>query len=155
VTDDGLERIDRDDPGAVLSRLTRTATAVARRIEAALAADGLTIGECDVLQELLRGEGQIVTASTLSSTLVLSPGALTHRLDRLESAGLVERGRRHPDRRNLSVHLTSKGRSLVEAAITRRIAVEKEIVAAYSPADLSRFDSYLHLLADLGTGARG
>src|SRR4051794_40755981 len=59
------------DPG-LLFRLSRVATALERRIEAAVAADGLTLGDCDVLLALRRSDERSLTAATLSAELMLS-----------------------------------------------------------------------------------
>jgi DNA-binding MarR family transcriptional regulator len=51
---------------------------------------------------------------------MLTSGAMTNRLDRLEAAGLVRRDRNPDDRRGVHVVLTERGRELVDQAIAVR-----------------------------------
>jgi DNA-binding transcriptional ArsR family regulator len=84
--DDGLEAM------AVFGRLGRLAALVGPAIEQVLLRHGLTTGEFDVLAALRRsGEPFTLTPTVLARMLMLSPGAMTNRLDRLERAGLVVR----------------------------------------------------------------
>src|SRR5687768_6871052 len=84
-------------PMAIFGRLGRLYALATRSIEAVVREHGLDIGEFDVLAALRRsGPPFAMTPSALSRTLMLSPSGMTNRLDRLESAGLVER-RANPD----------------------------------------------------------
>jgi DNA-binding MarR family transcriptional regulator len=66
----------------------------------------------------------------LSGALALDPGTLSPLLKRLESAGLVTRGRDPADERNLAVTLTDAGRRLraeaekVPPAVVARLGME-------------------------------
>ena len=51
---------------------------------------------------------------------MLTSGAMTNRLDRLENDGLVRRDRNPDDRRGVHVVLTDKGRELADRAIRIR-----------------------------------
>ena len=51
---------------------------------------------------------------------MLTSGAMTHRLDRLETSGWIERRPDPDDRRGVKVHLTKSGRDLVDRAIEAR-----------------------------------
>ncbi|WP_188942938.1 MarR family winged helix-turn-helix transcriptional regulator [Nakamurella endophytica] len=142
-------RPDLDWSGsAALARLVRVAALVNRQVEAAVAAHGLTAGEFDLLSLLRAGAaGRPMSISELGAQLLLSAAAMTHRVDRLEAAGLVLRQRVHPDRRNLSLLLTERGRTVVETAVADRLAAEQRILAALSPVETARMDAVLRRLS--------
>jgi DNA-binding MarR family transcriptional regulator len=52
---------------------------------------------------------------------MLSSGAMTNRIDRLEEQGLVERRPSPSDRRSLKVLLTAEGRKVVDKAVADRL----------------------------------
>jgi DNA-binding MarR family transcriptional regulator len=56
--------------------------------------------------------------------LMISSGGLTHRLDRLEKAGLIERRRSEQDKRSFEVALTAEGVARAEAAFREDMARE-------------------------------
>src|ERR687897_3030345 len=81
-----------------------------RSMEETLADTGLELGEWKTLAHLRRsGAPYQLSAGKLSSRANLSTGAMTNRLDRLETAGLVRRLPHPPDRRGVLVELTPKG----------------------------------------------
>ena len=57
-----------------------------------------------------------LTPTEIYRSLMISSGGLTHRLGRLEAAGLVARDPSAEDGRSLAVRLTEEGRRRVEAA---------------------------------------
>ena len=62
-------------------------------------------------------------ATELARESLLSSGAMTNRIDRLEDRGLVEREPDPDDRRGVLVELTEAGRALVDKAIEARLGV--------------------------------
>lgn len=60
---------------------------------------------------------------------MVTTGAVTNRIDRLEQRGLVERVTSN-DRRQVIVRLTKKGLETVEEVAVTHLATEREIVAA-------------------------
>jgi DNA-binding MarR family transcriptional regulator len=130
-----------------VGRLGRLVTLIAPRVEAALARHGLTTGEFDVLAALRRaGPPFVLTPTALARTMVLSPAAVTNRLDRLEAAGLVRRDLDPGNRRSILVTLTPEGRERVDAAVTDHVANEEHLLAALPPADRRRLDDLLRAL---------
>ena len=94
---------------------------------------GVHRGEFDVLATLRRaGRPYALTPTQLYETSMISSGSMTNRIDRLEAAGLVERLPNPADRRGFLVRLTSKGHSLIEAALVEQMAIEKKAVTALS-----------------------
>jgi DNA-binding MarR family transcriptional regulator len=64
---------------------------------------------------------------------MISSGAMTNRIDRLEGAGLVERRPDPRDRRGKLVALTGTGMALIDRAFTAHVENEMRILAALSP----------------------
>ncbi len=102
---------------------------------------GLSIPQCDVLTTLSEEEG--VSQQELAKRLYVTKGNISGLLDRLESAGLVERRPAASDRRQHSIHLTEAGR----AAAMKALAVQHRWVAStlgrMSEADLEALETQL------------
>ncbi len=106
------ERPDLDvSPMAVLGRLNEASSLIAReRLAPLFARFGLQAGEFDVLATLRRsGQPYALTPTALYEATMVTSGAMTNRLDRLEKAGLILRGPHPSDRRGIVVQLTGKG----------------------------------------------
>ncbi|TIU18494.1 MAG: MarR family transcriptional regulator, partial [Mesorhizobium sp.] len=89
------ERPDLDvSPMAVLGRLNEASSLIAReRLAPLFARFGLQSGEFDVLATLRRsGSPYALTPTALYEATMVTSGAMTNRLDRLEKAGLILRG---------------------------------------------------------------
>ena len=65
----------------------------------------------------------------LARELLVSPAAMTHRLDVLEAAELVQRHPHPSDRRALRVELTEAGRTTIDELMPRIRAVVETVVA--------------------------
>lgn len=148
---------------AVFARLARLAALAGPAIEAGLAPFGLKVGEFDVLASLRRaGAPHELTPTNLGRQLLLSSGAMTNRLDRLEAAGLVSRRPDPSDRRGVLVGLTDLGLQTVDAAVEEHLANEVRLLGALAGRDRGALDRILRtLLAALEdpssgpTGAEG
>jgi DNA-binding MarR family transcriptional regulator len=117
-------------PLAVLGRLQRLADLVHRRVDATLKSYGLTWELLDVLGTLRRaGPPFRRTPTALYRACMLSSGAMTNRIDRLEAAGLVSRVPDPEDRRSILVGLTERGREVVDEAIAVVWAAQAQMVA--------------------------
>ncbi|MFN3954770.1 MAG: MarR family winged helix-turn-helix transcriptional regulator [Pararhodobacter sp.] len=115
---------------AVLGRARRLALIAGPGIEAIFARHGLDRGEFDVISTLRRaGPPYRLTPTQLYSTLMVSSGGMTHRLVRLQRAGLIRRVPSQSDRRSTEVALTDRGRALAEAAIREDMAHEALLLA--------------------------
>ncbi|WLR95350.1 MarR family winged helix-turn-helix transcriptional regulator [Shinella zoogloeoides] len=105
------------EPMAILGRAKRISNLVGPSIEKTFAAFGLDRGEFDVIATLRRsGAPYQLTPTDMYTTLMLSSGGLTHRLHRLEKAGLIERTKSNRDGRSVVVGLTQLGITLAEDA---------------------------------------
>jgi DNA-binding MarR family transcriptional regulator len=104
---------DRDvSPMAVFTRLYRLSRFLNRSVAVVFRRHGLHDGEFDLLATLYRsGQPEGLTPNALRRAAVLSSGAMTNRLDRLESAGLIQRVANPGDRRSLLIRLSEKGQA--------------------------------------------
>ena len=75
---------------------------------------GVTYPQYLVLLTLWEEDGQ--TVGSLGGRLMLESSTLTPLLKRLEGAGIIRRTRNPEDERQVTVHLTAKGRRLRERA---------------------------------------
>lgn len=135
------ERPDLDvRPMAVIGRISEAANLISReRLAPVFARFGLQQGEFDVLATLRRsGAPYALTPTALYEATMVTSGAMTNRLDRLEKAGLIAR-RPHPgDRRGVMVQLTGKGRELIEEAVTVHVANEHRVLAGVTVEEQER-----------------
>jgi len=132
-------------PQRVFGRLTRLATAIDGELDRVFRTYGLTAGEFDVLATLRRagGDGERSPGEFAQSTMVTA-GALTKRVDRLEIAGLVRRDRDPHDGRARLVGLTPEGRRLVDQAIEAHLENERRLLAALTATDQRDLERILH-----------
>ncbi len=136
------ERPDLDlSPLAVLSRITR----IARHLDIARRdafADLETWG-FDVLAALRRAGAphQLSPGQLMQETMVTS-GAMTNRLDRLEELQLITREQDPDDGRGSLVTLTKSGMRAVDAALESLLENERELLGSLTAKDRE-------LLADL------
>ena len=115
----------------VFGRIYRLARTMGDRTGKAYAPFGIARGEFDVLATLRRaGEPYTLSPRQLSSTLMLTTGGMTGRLDKLERAGLVRRSPDPHDRRGLQVTLTEDGLSRVDEAVGAGVAAQTRALAA-------------------------
>jgi DNA-binding MarR family transcriptional regulator len=70
----------------------------------------------------------IIPTTQLRHAVMLSSGAMTNRIDRLETAGFVKREPDSSDRRGLQMALTSKGLALMNWAIEARLEDEVQLI---------------------------
>jgi DNA-binding MarR family transcriptional regulator len=103
-------------------------------------------GEYKVLLKLRQAPERRMTPGELSSRLVLSTGAMTNRLDRLEEAGLVTRDRDTGDRRSVIVRLTDRGVSLIDQAVAAQAKEEERVMSALKPEEQRRLNALLRKL---------
>ncbi len=120
-------------PMAVIGRISRLSRLIDRRLEENFARHGIESWMYDVLATLRRsGEPYELTAGDLVRQTMVTTGAITNRVDRLEQRGLVERTTTD-DRRKVIVRLTQKGLELVDQVAGPHLDTEREILAPLSP----------------------
>lgn len=135
------------DAMATFGRLGRLLGLAAPAIEAVFLRHGLTTGEFDVLAALRRsGAPFTLTPTVLARAMMLSPAAMTNRLDRLEGAGHVTRTLDPGNRRSMLVALTATGRATVDAAVTEHVANEERLLSVLTPDQRTTLDGLVRTL---------
>lgn len=132
----------REEPGLdtapmeTIGRILRVAHLADARIRRILRREGLDRGGLDVLATLRRsGPPYRLTPTRLYQELVLTSGAMTHRVDALARAGLVERIPAPGDRRSSLVGLTERGREVAGQAMAAHMACEAAMAASLPEPD--------------------
>lgn len=118
---------------AIFGRMVRVQKHLERLRAEALARFGFKEGEFDVLATLRRsGDPFRLTPTDLYRSLLVTSGAMTNRLARLESAGMVERISDEQDRRSSLVALTAKGKALIEEAVGAHTEIQNAVLTPLS-----------------------
>jgi DNA-binding MarR family transcriptional regulator len=117
-------------PMATIGRILLAAERLQARLQVVFARHGLTMGGFDVLASLRRaGPPYQLSPTQLYRELLISSGGITHRLERLEQQGLVERIADPADRRGLLVRLTAAGCRCVDQVLVEHLAHEQTVLA--------------------------
>ncbi len=146
------ERPDLDPaPQGVIGRLHRLADRLRDELVAVYREHGLGEGDFDVLASLRRtGAPFELPAGELARHTMVTTGAMTKRIDRLEGAGLVTRRPDASDGRGRRIALTEGGRELIDAAFADHMANEQRLVALVPEGDRAALARILKAwLADL------
>lgn len=125
------ERPDLDpSPMHVIARISRLHWALDERLLRVFARYDLGRGEFDVLATLRRaGKPYELTAGELCTSTMVTSGAVTKRVDRLERAGLVARRSAEDDARGRLIKLTDQGRQIINDAIVEHVHNETRLLA--------------------------
>lgn len=130
------ERPDVDvSPQGVIGRLHRLGSHLTEELCVAYRRHGLSEGEFDVLATLRRAGAPFERApGELARFTMVTTGAMTKRIDRLQEGGLVTRRPATDDGRGRVVALTEAGRALIDRAFTDHMRNERRLVDVL-PAD--------------------
>ena len=103
---------------------------------------GLTLPDYEILVHLSEAPGRRMRMSELADATLSSRSRLSHQIDRLATAGLVDREPCQDDRRGYFAVLTAEGwRTIVDTAPTHVESVRRHLVDVLTPeefADLGR-----------------
>ncbi|MFE6054384.1 MarR family winged helix-turn-helix transcriptional regulator [Kitasatospora sp. NPDC056446] len=149
------ERPDLDvSPMEVFGRLKRLYRLVDAALDRTFAEHGLDAASFDVLATLKRsGPPYRLTPTGLMQSAMVTSGAITQRLDRLEGRGLVTRTRSDQDGRSREVALTPEGHALIDRALPDHLATEVGLLEGLDDARTAALvDTMRVLLASLGDG---
>jgi DNA-binding MarR family transcriptional regulator len=134
-------------PTETLQRITRLSLLLSASFTEFFARHDLTWGEYLVLAALRRaGPPFRMNPTALFRAVILSSGAMTSRLDRLEEMGLVRRLSDPNDRRGRLVELTTKGRLLVDRLVVDHLANEQRLLEALNASERDRLAGLLRKL---------
>lgn len=143
-------------PMGVVGRISRISRHLDRLLQKNFSQFNLNGGEFDVLATLRRsGQPYQLTPTELFNSLMLSSGAMTNRLDRLEDAGLIRRNPNPNDRRGILVTLTEQGIELMNRAYPAHIMNEEQILSSLTMADREALTDLLRKLLLSFEGKKG
>lgn len=132
------------DPMAMMGRLMRIAKYMETKVADLHKKYDLKLGEFDVLATLRRsGKPYRLTPSELIDTMMLTSGAMTNRLDKLETKGLILREHSKEDRRSVTVQLTKDGLILIDKLIEEHADVQKSLVKSMTYAQKKQANQLL------------
>ena len=142
------QRPDLDsEPMGVILRIQALAKMLGDQTAMRLQEFDLQWWQYDVLSALRRqGKPFVMAATELADTTMLTSGAMTNRIDRLESEGLVRRLKDDNDRRRVLVQLTRKGLKLIEDAAKARFDVAMDALVGLSESQRESLNSLLRLV---------
>ncbi|MGB5289849.1 MAG: MarR family transcriptional regulator [Lysobacterales bacterium] len=144
----GTQRPDLNtEPMGVVLRIQALAKILGDQTAVTLQTFDLHWWQYDVLSSLRRqGKPFIMTATELADSAMLTSGAMTNRIDRLEEDGLVRRIRDNNDGRRVLVQLTNEGISLVEEATEARFETAEDALDSLSTQQRDALSDLLRLL---------
>jgi len=139
------ERPDLDvSPIGVIARLHRLAERLTDELLLVYGQFELGEGEFDVLATLRRnGPPYELVAGEIARYTIVTTGAVTKRVDRLEAAGLVSRRPAEHDARSRVVALTDAGLRVIDAAFSAHIRNEHRLLAALEPEERAKMEALL------------
>jgi DNA-binding MarR family transcriptional regulator len=131
------ERPDLDcSPMGIIGRISQLQREVHLAQRATFARHGLDAPSFDVLAALRRaGPPYQLTPTALMRTALVTSGAITQRLDRLEEKGLITRERSDADGRAVVVTLSDAGRAALDRALPDHLETERALLAGLSDTD--------------------
>lgn len=140
------------DAMALVGRIKRADHLLSKGMKAIFAQYGLEFAEFDVLATLRRvGAPHELTAGGLLKSAMVTSGAITNRLDKLERKGLIARRPDPADRRAIRVRLTEEGLALVDRAVVDHVANEERMLEGLTAEERRALDGALRrLLMSLG-----
>ena len=116
----------------LLYLLARASTAASGQFHADLARQGIPVLTWRVLAVLHDGPA---TVGRLAEATLTKQATVSKALDRMERDGLVKRTRKAADRRQVTVHSTSKGSTLAIGLIAHARAHQDSLLDGYSSDD--------------------
>ena len=143
------ERPDLDpSPMGVIGRLHRLAEALHAELRPVFAEAGLSDGDFDVLASLRRaGAPYQLTPGELAASTMVTSGAVTKRVDRLEEKGYVTRTVCVDDARSRQIALTDAGIALIDDLVPKHLDNERRLLAGLTDLERTRL---AHLLEAWG-----
>jgi len=134
-------------PTHTLQRITRLSLLQGVSFARVFGPYGISFGEYLVLAALRRaGPPYRMNPTRLFNAVILSSGAMTNRLDRLEALGLVERQPDPNDRRGRLVALTERGLELVDKAVVDHLENEERLLGALDAGEREQLAGLLRKL---------
>jgi len=124
--------------------LWKAAKAIERVDRASIAHTGLQLSEFAIMEALLHKGPLTITA--LGEKVLLTSGSMTAAINRLERRGYVRRRRDASDGRRFHIHLTDKGRSIIDRAYARHAANLERVAEALTPPEREKLVRLLKMI---------
>ena len=139
------ERPELDvSPMGVIGRLHRLGGFVREELVSVYEEYGLGEGDFDVLATLRRAGAPFERApKDLAGHTMVTTGAMTKRIDRLEAAGLVARRASEQDGRGRVVALTARGLETIDAAFAHHMDNERRLLATLTAREAAQLEALL------------
>jgi DNA-binding MarR family transcriptional regulator len=139
------ERPDLDaSPIRIIGRISRLSRTVDQHLKATFNLHDLEAWEYDLLAALRRsGPPYVLTAGEILASLMITSGAVTNRIDRLEQRGLVRRTKVPEDKRVVRVQLTKSGLALMERAVEDHLDNEARMLRSLSANEARQLERLL------------
>jgi DNA-binding MarR family transcriptional regulator len=155
---DGVDRIQfawtRERPGTpvqsigLITRIWHAGKLLADDRRRTLARLGIDAATLDLLSTLRRhGDPYRMTPAQLKEACLVSAGAISQRVARAESAGLV-RARRGAGGRTSAVELTAEGHELIEGSVDELLRHEQDLIDDLTPEEREQLTELLRTLLD-------
>ena len=131
-------------PMGIIARLHRIADALRGELLTLYREHGLGEGEFDILATLRRSGAPFeLTPSELAQQTMVTTGAVSKRLDRLETTGFVTRRENLEDARGRVVALTPQGRDTIDRAYEAHMRNEARLLDHFSAAEREQLQGLL------------
>jgi DNA-binding MarR family transcriptional regulator len=136
-------------PMSILGRVVRLSRVLEREYKKLFAEHSLEPFEFDVLTTLRRsGAPYELTASALLKASLVTSGAITNRIDRMEAKGLVERVRDRDDRRSVHIRLTPHGQEVLDGIFSLYTVSGERMLAPLDQQACEQLASALRILLE-------
>lgn len=130
-----------------IGRLSRVFHFNARTMEKTFERYGLNAAGFDVLATLRRAPPpHALSPGDLMSSMMITSGTMTNRIEQLVKKGLVSRTTDPNDGRRAAVKLTEKGFETIETAILEHVATQTTLLEALTEAEVAQLDAILRKL---------
>jgi DNA-binding MarR family transcriptional regulator len=130
-----------DPRNAAPALIARLRVAFVDELDARLAP--LDLKAADYLVLLTLANGEVFTASSVCSVLAHDPGAMTRKIDALETRGLVRRVRSAEDRRAIKLELTPEGKKLYPKALAAAVGLANDFLEGFTKAEVKTLEVLL------------
>ncbi|MEW7008618.1 MarR family winged helix-turn-helix transcriptional regulator [Lentilitoribacter sp. EG35] len=139
------ERPDLDvEPMALIGRLMRIANHLGKGMGETFSKYDLNLASFDVLATLRRsGAPYALSPTDLMTTMMITSGTMTNRIDQLVKRGLVERIANENDGRGFLIKLTDKGFTLIDEVVGAHVKTQKTLVSGFAKTDRKTMNQFM------------
>lgn len=128
-------------------RLSRAAKQISSIQEKAFGKSGLNTAGFDVLSALRRsGAPCALSVGDLMSSMMITSGTMTNRIDQLEKIGLVRRTPDPDDARRTIMSLTPEGLALIDQIIGDHVNNQHQLLSGLTADEIRHLDTLLRKL---------